>query len=754
MTLVRPARPRPARPAALLLALALLLAPFLAALPATPAHAADKTVWIPERWRTTGEVAWADNRKTESENFVVLWGELAGTTPTTAPAQYRFDPAQVLRELEDAYAFFVDEMRFTPETGLLAQHKIIVIITTTWSSNPGLNAWATGGSTDGRVGVINLAPGAAQPGSWGLVHELAHVMQNYTFLGRSGVGFTHPSAGTFWEASAEFMAMQALPGVAAGDLTRFVRTENLPYSSSRHHYGAWMLLQTVKERRGLAFFNRVWNEARSTEHPLETYRRIAGLTQDQLGAEIAQYAMRNVTFDYANKADIQPHLNRLYPFVVPQSVVQLEAVDAAQQHFAVPDGIAPGAFGYTKIRLVPSTPGGLVRVHLKGHVDPAAGSGWSYGFVGVTNGVARYGPVTQGTDTEASFPTRAGEQVYLVVAGTPTSVPKHAFLDGYPENYRYPFELRLDGALPSGHEPGFTRGTAPGGGRWHPNGGGWVDARATVASTAYVGPNAAVYGRATVSGNARIEGLAWVNDGATVSGNAVVTDSALIQGGVSIGGTAVVGGDAEPSGTCTSGTYLMFDPDRRCDGGPGEADVNRAHGRFPSAELAITGSTTPPAPTPTATPTPAPTATPTPTATPRPTATPTATPRPTATPTATPRPTPTATPRPTGTPAPTTPPASGRTCSASYVVTSTWAGGFVASVRVTAGDEPIEGWTVTVDLPSGSVVHSWSTEVLTQRPLTLGPAAWNSRLAARSAVDVGFQGTGGSAATTVTCTAR
>ncbi|MBT0993835.1 hypothetical protein KIN34_05985 [Cellulomonas sp. DKR-3] len=270
-----PAGPRTTRQAVWLLAVALVAA-LLASVAPAPARAADKTVWIPERWRTTGEVSWASDRMAQSENFVLLWGELAGTSPTTAPSAYRFDPTNVLAELEDAYGFYVDDMLFTPETGLLAQHKIIVIITNTWSSNPNLNAWATGGSTDGRVGVINLAPGAAQPSSWGLVHELAHVLQNYTFLGRPGYGFTHASAGTFWESSAEFMAMQALPGQAAGDLTRFIRTENLPYSSSRHHYGAWMLIQAIVERHGIGMFNRIWNEARSTEHPLETYRRSLG----------------------------------------------------------------------------------------------------------------------------------------------------------------------------------------------------------------------------------------------------------------------------------------------------------------------------------------------------------------------------------------------------------------------------------------------------------------------------------------------
>src|SRR5688500_4224239 len=233
----------------------LLLAMF--AVPAAPARAAAKTTYIPARWASTGEVPWVPERTRESANFILLWGDRSGTDPASAPAPYRFDPADILAQLENLYRFYVDTMKFTPEQGLLAQHKINVIITTTWSNAP-LDAWATGGSVDGRVGVINIAPGAAAPGSWGLAHELAHVFQNYTFLGRSGAGFTDPSAGTFWEASAEFMAMQVYPKTAAGDLTRFLRTENLAYSSSRHHYGAWMLLQYIKDRDGLAMVNRIW----------------------------------------------------------------------------------------------------------------------------------------------------------------------------------------------------------------------------------------------------------------------------------------------------------------------------------------------------------------------------------------------------------------------------------------------------------------------------------------------------------------
>ncbi|MFF4524378.1 DUF6055 domain-containing protein [Streptomyces bluensis] len=554
--------------------------------------AAAKSVYIPPSWASTGEVPWAQNRTKESANFILLWGEKSGTDPRNAPADYRFDPDNILAQLENLYSYYVNTMKFTPETGLLAQHKIDVIITRTWNRTA-LDAWATGGSADGRVGVINIAPAAAAPGSWGLAHELGHVFQNYTFLGKGGgLGFTDPSAGTFWETSAEFMAMQVYPDGGAGDLTRFLRTENLAYSSSRHHYGNWMLVQYLVDKYGgIKTFNDLWNQARNNEHPLEAYRRINNLTQAQLNARVAEYAQRQVTYDYSNRSHIMPFINNVYGagFINAYNGVPVNAVNQSAGHYAIPDSLAPSDYAYNKIKLVPSSDGALIKLHFKGHVNAAAGSGWSYGFVAVRNGTPRYGSVSSSADGQISFQTQPGEKdVYLVVTGTPSTVHRYAFLDGYPKNYRYPYEFRVSGATPSGYEPGYQKPAATGGGHWHANGGGWVDNRANVASTVYVGPRAAVFGNSTVTGNARIEGLSWVNSGATVGGNVVVKDNAIVQGGANLSGSLVIGGDAEMWISCSSGTYLMFNPDRGCDGRGGETDINPPHGTFTDAELEIT----------------------------------------------------------------------------------------------------------------------------------------------------------------------
>ncbi|MDW5325094.1 GDSL-type esterase/lipase family protein [Plantactinospora sp. KLBMP9567] len=118
-------------------------------------------------------------------------------------------------------------------------------------------------------------------------------------------------------------------------------------------------------------------------------------------------------------------------------------------------------------------------------------------------------------------------------------------------------------------------------------------------------------------------------------------------------------------------------------------------------------------------------------------------------------PTPTATPStpPTGGPStpPTNPPAG---CTASVSLNS-WNGGFVATVRVTAGSAGTTGWTVDATLPSGTTItNAWNT----QRSGSSGAVqftnvSYNGRIAAGQSTEFGFQGTGTGAGLTPSCVA-
>jgi hypothetical protein len=97
-------------------------------------------------------------------------------------------------------------------------------------------------------------------------------------------------------------------------------------------------------------------------------------------------------------------------------------------------------------------------------------------------------------------------------------------------------------------------------------------------------------------------------------------------------------------------------------------------------------------------------------------------------------------------------PAPGSGCSATVSVNA-WTGGFVATVKVTAGSAPINGWNVGVTLPSGAAVTStWNANRTgTGGAQQFTNVTYNGRLGAGQATEFGFQGTGPSGTLTPTC---
>ncbi|WP_222836766.1 cellulose binding domain-containing protein [Cellulomonas flavigena] len=144
---------------------------------------------------------------------------------------------------------------------------------------------------------------------------------------------------------------------------------------------------------------------------------------------------------------------------------------------------------------------------------------------------------------------------------------------------------------------------------------------------------------------------------------------------------------------------------------------------------------------------PVPTPSVTPTASPAPSPAPS--PTPSITPTPSPTPSPSATPTPTATPPP--PPNPGG-CTAT-VSLNQWNGGFVATIKVTAGSSGLSGWTTTVTLPGGAgVSNAWnSVNSGTSGTVRFTNAPWNGTVGAGQSTEFGFQGTGSGEGMRTTC---
>jgi endo-1,4-beta-xylanase len=93
-------------------------------------------------------------------------------------------------------------------------------------------------------------------------------------------------------------------------------------------------------------------------------------------------------------------------------------------------------------------------------------------------------------------------------------------------------------------------------------------------------------------------------------------------------------------------------------------------------------------------------------------------------------------------------------CTATVSLNS-WNGGYVATVRVTAGSSAVNGWTVNVTLPSGgAVTGAWSaTNTGTTGTVSFRNVDYNRQITAGGSTEFGFQGTGTGPGATPTCTA-
>ncbi|MEH1094293.1 endo-1,4-beta-xylanase [Micromonospora sp. CPCC 205739] len=106
------------------------------------------------------------------------------------------------------------------------------------------------------------------------------------------------------------------------------------------------------------------------------------------------------------------------------------------------------------------------------------------------------------------------------------------------------------------------------------------------------------------------------------------------------------------------------------------------------------------------------------------------------------------------TPPPSTPPPGGASCTATVSLDS-WTGGFVATVRVTAGASAVGSWTVGLTLPAGAAVtNTWNAQPSgASGSLTFRNVSYNGRLGAGASTTFGFQGTGVGPSATPTCSA-
>jgi hypothetical protein len=335
----------------------------------------------------------------------------------------------------------------------------------------------------------------------------------------------------------------------------------LYFGNSRHRN--WKLLQYLEEINGTGFIDNLWKKAdsiadkKADQDVFSIIMHLSGMDRLQFGDLFAEFVFNNLK-DLFNEQLKRCGIEE--EKIQASRLTVLQLLDSTRNLYAVPIDAAPQPYGYNIIRLFPEkgsedfadsieisfrgvlqNEGQIKEKHRKHPLEPHElsnpDSDWRYGLLAVKNDSVRSRRLMRASDgnPDCILHLQPGEnEVYLIVAATPMSEKKIFNNQIYYSIYRYPWMVKIKGAVPQGYQTPKNID-----GRIHSNGGGFVAQTANVEESVYVGPHARVLDNAILRGNVRVEDYAVVKGNAVIYGDVIISGHALVGGGL-IHGSSVI----------------------------------------------------------------------------------------------------------------------------------------------------------------------------------------------------------------------
>lgn len=403
---------------------------------------------------------WSFSRSMESEHFVVFWEKGFGSDPTKAQT-YRFNPKTVLQNAEKIWDTYVTQLGFlVPGRSTTDTYKIqlYVLYQSEWRAD------ASG--VDGKMGIGHMSAGAiGARGGHTVAHEIGHTFQYLVSadLGQQhgynyGYGEGASGGNGWWESCANWQAYKVYPERQFTDGEYF--EGHLPKCHLNLLHEDWRYENCFVQdywcmKHGQDFIGRLWRESNKPEDPVETYKRLNKLSQDQLCDEFYEGFARMATWDIDGIRDRATHRIGQHQSHLTRTDEGAWRVDAAY---------CPQNYGYNIINLNAATGGTVVKAHFKGiagadgyrkiNVDKA---GWRYGFVAYTqDGQTVYGETARDKEGTATLTLPDGcQRLFFVVMGAPTEHWRHPWDDNAQNDEQWPYEVTFEGTDLYGQFPEY-----------------------------------------------------------------------------------------------------------------------------------------------------------------------------------------------------------------------------------------------------------------------------------------------------------
>ena len=395
---------------------------------------------------------WSFRRSMESEHFVVFWEKGFGDDPTKASSSYRFDPKTVLQNAENIWDTYVTRLGFlTPGNSTTDTYKIqlYVLYQTDWRAD------ASG--VDSKTGIGHMSPGAiGARGGHTVAHEIGHTFQ---YLVSADLGMSHgynygygnnASGGNgWWESCANWQAYKIYPERQFTDGEYF--EQHLPLCHLNFMHEDWRYQNCFVQdywckKHGEDFIGRLWRESVKPEDPIQSYKRLNGLSQEELSDELYEGFARMATWDIDGIRERARHR-------IGQHQSHLHRTAANDGTWAVDSAYCPQNYGYNIINMNTAEVGTQVKASFKGiagnsgyraiDVDKA---GWRYGFVAYTSdGETVYGETGKEKEGEATLTVPENcSKLFFVVMGAPTAYTRHPWDDNVSNDEQWPYEVKFE----------------------------------------------------------------------------------------------------------------------------------------------------------------------------------------------------------------------------------------------------------------------------------------------------------------------
>ncbi|MBP5770768.1 MAG: hypothetical protein J6W75_05340 [Bacteroidaceae bacterium] len=400
----------------------------------------------------------------ESDHYAVFWDVRYGENATKIqfPGDGNVTNANtVLNICEQCWEKYVELGFIVPGKSTTDKYKIQLYIP--YQKDWRADASGTDGVSGGQTGIGHFNPWAANArGGHTVAHEVGHTFQ---YLVSADLGASHGYKWGFngdgwgdcgwWESCADWQAYQIFPDRQFTDGEYFEQHLNAHHLNLLHEdwrYACCYIQDWWCMKHGRDFIGRLWREANKPEDPVETYKRMNNLTQEQFCDEMMEGYMRMATWDIDGVRDRAKHR-------IGQHKTFLEQVSGTKDTWQSDVDHCIQNYGYAIINMNVPKANSEVKAHFQG-LAGADGwkkvnvnrAGWRYAFVAyTTTGERIYGDIQHDKEGVAklTIPARCS-RLFFVVMGAPTQHWQHPWdrnrsADSWSQNgEQWPFRVRFE----------------------------------------------------------------------------------------------------------------------------------------------------------------------------------------------------------------------------------------------------------------------------------------------------------------------